>query len=182
MFSCPSLCLALPPQGGLGAGPSPSPRKWHLQPPSNQVTSEGSSICICLSWVGFVFEDVKWPGPDPGVPALGSDVLAIRQSAVGRVPICVPSAPWLGSQSSESSSEAARPYLPNVQDFTVGQKRAGSVLSDIEASPHPSSCSTWSFSPREASFPGGSDLPFSLASHSIFCTPCSLRNVDWFSR
>lgn len=154
MFSCPSLCLALPPQGGLGAGPSPPPRKWHLQPPSNQVTLEGSSICICLSLVGFVFEDVKWPGPGPGVPALGLTCWLFASPEWGGFPsaFCLP----LGWGASLQSLPLRQPALTSLMGRTsqLGRRGTEEFWSDIEASPHPSSCSTWSFFPQGSFLPG----------------------------
>lgn len=137
MFSFPSLWSGSDSLGRSG-GPSPSPGKWHLQPSSNQVALEGSSICSGLLLVLCL--EMLSGGASPPESLRRGLTLDIRQSGVH-----ILSAPSLESKSSVFS-ETDRPYLPNVQNLAVAERGTEVFLSDTESSLHSPSRSTRSFS------------------------------------
>lgn len=165
-FAFPHFGLAPAPWGGLGA-------RLHLHGNGTCSLSQirlpwrPAAFASAFCWLVLCLKILSGQGQRPSVPAQGPNVLGILQSGVWRVPFHILSAPLLQSESSKSPSGADKPSLNS------GPRRGTPVvLSDTEPRPHPHSHSTRSFF-REVCSRVGSDLPFSLVNHSIFCNTFS---------
>lgn len=125
---------------GKFGGRSPSPRRWDLQPSSNQVTPQGSDLCICLLLVGSVFEDVQWQASSPRNLGPACWVFASLVCGGSRPHAVFPFAgePIIGLP--RRQTKLTCPQCAELCSWGGGE-RSEMFVSEIESSPCSPSCS-----------------------------------------